>query len=363
MIKELKKKSLKKNLPLIIILAIVAVFFVGVCFDGVLVLLGGKQDLDTMTADQIEPGMYVEATIYGIFDNYAYTEEKKDGSLAKVVSREYVIPVGEGEYMGLFAPKKYVSDCDALMEESWNYLDGVADEITGQIRVKGTVLEMDEESKAYYMTYLKDYADYENLSAEEQAAFLPYYLKIDFIGKTAASGFIAFMIFAGILILLDLIMIIRALSGGYQKMLIKYCKENGAEEKVDYFYRNTVPVEDMRISREFIMGMQQVSTLFFKADDLLWAYMEVTTHRRNFITVGKSYGVVLRTKDGHKYEHAVSNEQAAQNVLAEINRVLPHVIIGYSAELEKAYKKDRASLISLVESHKAELENSFETGF
>lgn len=363
MYKELKMKSFKKNLPVILLLAALGIFFMAIYFDGIRVLLGGKQDLDSMTADQIEDGMYVEGTVYGIYDSYAYTEQKKNGSPAKVTSMEYVIPIGEGEYMGLFAPEKYVDGCDELMQESWDYLDGVSEEITGQFRVKGTILEMESESLEYYMEYLKDYADYDNLTDAGKAAFLPYYLKIDHIGDSATGTFIAFMVISGILFLIVIWMIVKALTGGYQRKLLKYCRSNGIEEKVEQFYRNTAPVEKIRIGREFIMGMQGAATVLFRAQELIWAYMQVTTHRRNFITVGKSYNVVLRTKDGATYNFAVKNEEAAQKVISEIQKVLPGTILGYDKDIEKTYKKNREELVSQVEGRRAEAESNFAEGY
>lgn len=363
MFQELKMKSFKEELLVILVMAVLGIFFTALSFDGILALTGGKQNLDTMTADQIKPGMYVEGTVYGIYDSYAYTEEKKSGSPAKVVSKEYVFPVGKGEYMGLFAPRKYVEGCDELMQASWDYLDGLSEEISGQFVVKGTILAMDSESLQYYREYLTDYADYDSLSDQEKAAFLPYYLKIDFIGDASASSFVTFLVIAAVCFLLMIWVLVRVFSGSFQKSLKKYCRENGAEERVEQFYRNTVPVEGMRINREFVMGTGGGATIFFPAGELVWAYMQITTHKRNFITVGKSYNVILRTKNGEQHNHSVKKEAAAQNLLAELQRQLPGIIVGYDKEIEKLYHKNRAELIAQVEAGRAELEGNFAAGY
>lgn len=359
MFHELKKKSLKSNLPMILILAVVGIVLIGIHASSLLLFFAGKDDLDVMTADEIHPGMYVEATVYGIYDYYASTTQTKNG-VSSTISCEYIIPVGEAEYMGMVAPKSYISDCDDLMEESWDYLDGLTDVITGQFRVTGTIAEMDAESLKFYREYLIDYAGYDELSEEEQAAFLPYYLKIDYIGEKESFQVAGLSLLGLLLIIIAVIMVIWAMTGGGQKALKKYCKENGAETKLEQFYQNTVPVYGLRISREFVLGTAGGSTLFLPAEDLLWAYTQVITHKRGFITTGRTYSVILRTKKGKRFDHIVSSEENAKEVLNRIQQILPWVILGYSNELQKTYAKNRAELIRASEERRAETGFSYE---
>lgn len=358
MLKEMRKKSLKSNILTILICAAIGIFFLGMAFPGLKVLLSGKSDLDLLSADEIKPGMYVETTVYGIYDYYACTTETKNGS-EKTISCEYIIPVGEAEYMGLLAPEKYLDDCDALMEESWDYLDGKTDEILGQIRVKGTITEMESESLKFYKEYLADYAGYDDLSAEEQAAFLPYYLKVDCVGDMKLAELIVSLLLAAVMLGVTIFIVIRIMKGGVQKGLIKYCKENGAQEKVEQFYRSTTPVNGLRIGREYILSDD--GSIFLLSDTLVWAYMQVTNHKRGLITVSRDYAILLHTRKGGLYQHYVKSEAQTKEILDQINRVLPWVILGYSDEINKAYKKDRDSLIQACDRKRAETD--FENGW
>lgn len=353
MFQELKKKSLKSNLVIILILAVAGIAMIASQVSSLLVVLSGKDDLDVMTADEIQPGMYVEGTVWGIYDYYASTTETKNG-VSNTVSCEYIIPVGEAEYMGMVAPKRYMDDCDALMEESWDYLDGLTDEITGQFMVTGTIEEMDAESLKFYREYLVDYAGYDELSEEEQAAFLPYYLKIGYIGQNESYVVVCFLILGALLLAIAIGMTVWTLNGGGQKELKKYCQENGAEMKLEQFYQSTAPLHDLRISREFILGTNGGKTLFIPAEELLWCYMQVTTHKRGFIVTGKTYKVLLRTKKGKCYEHNVGCEADVTEILNRIHQILPWVILGYSDELQKEYAKNRSEMIRASEERRAE---------
>lgn len=358
MFQELKKKTLKYNLVFILVLAVVGIVLIGSRISSLFLLLSGKDDLDVMTADEIRPGMYVEGTVWGIYDYYASTTETKNG-VSSTVSCEYIIPVGEAEYMGMVAPKKYMEDCDALMEESWDYLDGLTEEITGQFKVTGTITDMDSESLKFYREYLVDYAGYDELSEEEQEAFLPYYLMIGYVGESKFSDVIGLSILGLGLLAAAIALLVWSLTGGGQKALKKYCRENGAEAKLEQFYQSTAPLHGLRISREFILG-EGLTTLFLPAGELLWAYMQVTTHKKyGVITTGKTYCVMLYTREGKCRQHNVRKEEQAKEILNRINAVLPWVILGYSDELRNAYAKNRAELIRTSDERRAETEFSY----
>lgn len=354
MLQELKKQSFKRSLALIILLAIFSVMMILVIKDGVKAVLGGTHNLDEMTADQIKPGMLVEGTVYGIYDYYAYTEETENGK-TKVVSTEYLIPVGEQEYMGLYTTAKYHDACEALMYSSWDYLNDKTDTIEGQFTVKGTVLPLEGDSLKFY----KEYVGYDDMTPEQQADFLLYYINIDSLGTNSYPAFYLFLAAAAGLITATFYWLIKALRGGYQKNLIQYCKEHNCEDQVEAFYRSTVPVEGLRVSSRYLMGQQGAKTFLIPAEELLWSYMHVTTHKQYFITVGKTYCVMLRTKDGKSYSQNVKNEEKAREVLAVIRQRMPHAAQGYDKEWETLYQKNRAEFIRQVDERRQQMSGEF----
>ena len=124
MLKELKAKSLKSvMIPVIILLAVGIGMFVYNGF-GVFKLIGGPKYLYDLPVDELN-GSYVEAEIFYLPDWYAVTESRREGSPVKtVVSREYIIPVGDMEFMGVLMNKENLTYADQIMEESQAYLDG-----------------------------------------------------------------------------------------------------------------------------------------------------------------------------------------------------------------------------------------------
>ncbi len=352
MFHELKMKSLKKNLLLIIVFFVVAAVFCGISVPDYLLLLKGPQNLDEMTADEIGNGLYVKGTISFIYGSYANTTKTQNGN-SEVVSEEYVIPVGENSYMGLVTSGSDMEKSRTLLNESEMYMDDQSYEITGSFEVTGTIRTMDSESLRYY----RDALGYDEMGSEDQALFLPYYLQAGKIGSGDFGSLIFFTILGVLFLVLAVVFLVRALSGSGQKMLKQYCGAHvGADEKLEQFYRTTEPVNGLRVNHNYLLGSTaDGNAIFLTTDDLVWAYTHVTrTRMYGLITVGKTYVVALRTRDGKQHMHRVKNENQAKEVLERIHEEWPWVLIGYSDELDKAYSKDRSSVLKAVDERRGE---------
>lgn len=94
--------------------------------------------------------------------------------------------------------------------------------------------------------------------------------------------------------------------------------------------------------------------------DLLWAYPVVIQKKMyGFIPTGKIHQVSLNFKDGTRT--VKGREQQVQNAMAEIGRSAPWAMIGYSGDLEQAYKKQRQELTAFVEDRRQHVLQSWAT--
>ncbi len=342
MLKELKAKSLKKNLWLILMFLIIGLVFAAITLPSILTVLGGRQDLDNVDPETIHDQMYVDYTVCSILGWYAHTTKGSDE-----VSKEYVVPVGGHFFIGLYADKKNLDKCETLQNEFEMYLDGDTDELSNTFRVTGTILKMDDESLRFY----KEYVGYDNMSASEQAYFLPYYLKINYYGSFDLSSLIFFFVFAVFFIALALFFLIRVLSGYYQKSIRQYCARGESLERVESFYRGSTPKYGLRIGNDYLIGQDANGvTAFVPVRDLMWTYTHVLRHKLyGVITTGKSIALRFYTRDGKYCSHAVKNEGQAQELLQEIQRLFPWVMTGYSNDLEKAFRKNREDFVREID--------------
>jgi len=349
MLEELKRKTLKSHIAAILLLLALSVGMLFVTDFGVFKLLQGTPDLDTLELSELE-GKYVKAEIYFIYDWYAGTQSvNKSTNKATITEKEYIIPIGENEYMGLLMGRKRLSEADSLMEDSQKVLTGKTQDLGESFWVKGTVCKMDEESLEYY----HEVVGYDAYTEEEKELFLPLVLKVDYIGRTE-QGLTWFLTAVSALSLFGALwMFIGSLTGWYQRSIKAFCKASASPEalmeQLDAFYQNTEPVNGVRMG-QWLMFLHGGNDTIVDSSDILWAYQRTVQHRTNGVPTGKSYGVVLRTRDPKKqYEIAMKNEETTRETLEALLRNYPRMVIGYTPELEKLYHTNREAFQHLTD--------------
>ncbi len=362
MLAELKRKSIKSHLLLVVLLLAASVGLLFVTNFGAFKAIQGPQPIDSFDVTELE-GQYVEAEIYFIYDWYTATEvTDKSTKQSEITKKEYVIPIGENEFMGLGVGKKWLSQADGLMEDSERYLNGLAQGLGESFMVKGTVVPMDSEGLEYYH-YVVGYDDW---TPEQQAYFLPLVLRVDYLGRTEQSLTWFLTAAAALCLFLALWMLIGSLTGRYQKGIKAFCAASESPEAtmemLETFYQSTEPLNGIRMGSQFMMFQQSSGDIVVASGDIIWAYTHTVQHRTNGVPTGKTYGVMLRTRDPKKkYEVTMKNEAAAQQTLEAMHREYPRMVLGYSQELERLYNTDREAFTRLTEPVSAP-ENSARVG-
>lgn len=344
--RSLKLKSLKSSLLIVIILLIVGAVLLYTAVPSMLLLVKGPTPLESVDYDGDIEGLYVEGTLTFIYDWYCETTENS----VKTVSREYIIDGGDYYYMGLLAEGKDMDKADALLDACTEYMDGTDDGsnlLTAMYTVKGTIVEMPKDSLEFYY----EYVGYDDLTEEEQAIFLPYYLAVGNVGKHDLATAIALTVFGALAVFGGLFFLIRALSGKEQKNIYKYINASAdpeiAKEKVERFLETVPEVEKLRYNSEFILGDSNGTTAFGETSRLVWAYQHTTTHKRYFITVGKTYSLMLAFADGSRQTAAVKSELAAQQHLEKLAALCPRAIIGYTEQLDNLFRNNLPGFLDL----------------
>lgn len=88
-------------------------------------------------------------------------------------------------------------------------------------------------------------------------------------------------------------------------------------------------------------------------EDIAWYYLHIHTTRTYGVPVARTYSVVVNDRFGAQLMMAVGRkEPPALEVLDAIARRAPWAIGGYSADLVKAWKKDRAGFLAQVENRR-----------
>lgn len=301
--------------------------------------------LETLKAEDIKGNLRVTADIYYVLDYYSYME--KNGS---TTSMEFMIPVGEQEYMGFECSGTKMRQAKENMELYWSYMDGedVSLDTMQPIRVTGTIQPLEGES----LKYFREFVDSLGWTEEEKAIFMPYVIKSGYVGNMDVVGLVFMGIMAAGFLIGGICILLSGLRGSNMKDIEKYCSSKGNREyemqRIEQFYQMGEPVQGIRANNEYFMAIKGASIYFAPAQALLWAYSHVVQHRTNFIPTGKSYSVIVKKQDGTQFEIPMSDQLACDQALSYINTTYPYLYIGYDDQWNKMFQKNRDEMARLV---------------
>lgn len=343
MIEELKRKRMLKNGLWALLLAVIALGLLAASGFGAFKWLAGPRALDELAPDEMK-GAYVEAYVPYLYAGYAQTTSTS-GSETTVIADEYIMDAGPEYYMGLYVSGSWIDPAEQLYDQSWYYSQGQIDLDTlydSLLVVRGTVLEMDDETRGYYEEVL---ADMGVSSTEDLALFLPYVLVVDQVGRDEYT--VLYTVLAALCLAGALWLVIRAVLGVYQADAVRLCRAQGPgeqimRERLDGFYQTVTPVYGVRADTNFVCFEEGAYLRVMVPADIVWAYKTTTHHRTNGIPTGKSYTVTLRTRAGKRHEIRVRNEAATEELLRYLFPRLPDTAFGYETDYETQWRSARA---------------------
>ena len=374
MLQKLKSASLKKVMPGIIILFIAAA--------GLLVYFGpdfitwakGPVAFEELSINEIE-NQYVTMTFELTFGTFATEVTTTTRNGAKVSERDtmqyHAVLVGGldryvntnedlySEFVGLAVPARYFDTTkiiDRNSDEFFETYDLRALDTTMQIT--GQILPMDDEMLRHYRSFFRE-ADYTDDEFKEYCA--PYYIKVDHL-KRGHADFVLFMnALAVILLLWAVYMLIKALTGGYQRKLIKALKAQGEMEleRADADFESaSEPTKGIRIGRNYLFDCSGAKTDVFALRQVAWAYSHQVNHQKYGRTVSTTYSIILYTENKKSHQLTMPSKAASDQVLDELNRKCPAGIFGYSDQLKQLFNKNYDEFTRLRRQKEAEINQS-----
>lgn len=106
--------------------------------------------------------------------------------------------------------------------------------------------------------------------------------------------------------------------------------------------------KNMHLTRNWLVQTTGSSLEATRWNDVIWLYKKVTQHRTNGIPTGKTYAALIYDRYG-KTITITGKEKAVDEILAAVASRSPWGIHGFSADIEKAWKKERQNLVAAVD--------------
>ena len=349
MLAELKKKSIMRAIPLVLLFVIAGGVLFAAEFSNIRSLLRGHVKFETLLPDEINGDLIVEASINANFG--AYMEEYSKNTKTNVTRTTdiyYVIWTGDDDsedykYMGIKVPASYGGQMDRMAEATYNY------EMSDTIHFTGAVNKMSSEEYQYFREYFQE-SDWTDEEIDEYT--LPYYISVGALtGGAATSAYVIFGI--GIaLIVFGVIILLYALSGGDVKAFQKEAATLGMSEmELEAEYagaRVMIQKDNLRIGRRLIFYMTGRRTRVIVNDKIVWAYQQSTTHRTNGIKTGTTYEILVYLLNEKKARRInMPGEEKAGEVLQYMYEHIPTAVVGYTDELLSLFNKDYQGFLKL----------------
>lgn len=343
--KALKMQSFKAVIFPVLIMIFAAICMLLEALPSIKMLRDGPVDMESLDYQSDLDGTYVTGTIYVVYDYYCENFRR-----SQMISREYIIDAGEDDFMGMLVLKKDMEPAEKLMEAWADYIDngGSSDAVyAAPYEVKGTIRKMPADSQRLYSQYLSA----AGVDFKQREHFLPYYLEVNVVGRTSLLGFFGCLIIAVGCLIVSLFMLVSVFSGRYQKEIKKYIANSSspdrAREHVEEFLRSTAHNYGLRCNQEFICGQKGATTIFRETADVVWIYPKTVKHKRGFITVSRSYYLMVGFVNGSLCTIDAKNENAASAQVDKLAALCPRAITGYAQELEKMFLKDLKGFLDI----------------
>lgn len=287
-------------------------------------------------------GEYVTVEVGWIYGCYAYTEKYQDNRpTGEITQREYVIDANRDDYCALILDGSLMKQAETLLSQCDAYASGQTDEITASFTVTGNVKSLPSDSLSLYHQAM----GYDSLSAEDRQTVLPLYLS----PADYSTNYV--MLLLGLVCLgIAIALVVMAFLGRFQRQISQKI-ENSAFSSPEALYeqiqhmRETVPaVSGLRMDGGYILLRSGFSHYFYDANDLVWAYKQVTRHKLyGIIPIGKTYSLMLKMSDGTEKAVAMGEKKVVEQ-LEKIMLQFPGCAVGYSDELMAMYRSNRSSL-------------------
>lgn len=356
MLQKLKSASLKKVLPGIIIMFLIAAGLLVYFGPDFITWVKGPVPFEDLTIDEIED-QYVTMTFeltWGTYATQVTTTTQNGRKVSERDSMQYHAVLVGGldrylysdedlywEFIGLAVPAKYFDTTKIIDKNSDKFFETYdLRALDTTMQITGQIVPMKDDMLKYYRQFFKE-ADYTD---EEFAAYCaPYYIKVDSLSRGAVEIVLLMNAVAVILLVIALYMLIKALTGGYQKKLVKALNALGEMElqRADSDYETaSEPTSGIRIGRNYLFDCTTAKTMVYPFRQIAWAYTHQVNHQKYGRTISTTYSIMLYTEDKKQHSLGMPSKTICDQVIDELNRKCPAGIFGYSDQLKQLFNKN-----------------------
>ncbi len=355
MLETLKKKSKKSHIITVAVCAAIAIVLMAITKFAIFDVITGPQKLDLTADPAAQEGRYVSMDVQFVlsdFVEHTTTSQKKYSSkkTTRVDGYSYLAfePVLNYEedtavwyFYGIYMKKADQEKLYQTMEDTWDYLEDSTQSTAPPepVTIKGTWKKMDSSVERYCRQTLVD------LGVEEGDYDVVrfYTLDGDNLGGQDKIFFWVLMAIAGACLLFGLWNVVGIFGTGYLSDINSYLRKNSSISlmEIENDFKNAQTVgSNVWIGKKWTIYMAGANARLINNRELVWGYYYYRSGR---------HGVSeLRLYDINKKTYFIGMpEKLATEALNIYKESQPHMIPGYTKELEKLYNKNFDEFLNL----------------
>lgn len=296
-------------------------------------------DINQISVSDLRDGKVVHGQLNQIFGCYAEKTEAPYG-LPVYAGSYYVIPVGEETYMGVYLDKEYGDQVWNLMKETKDYINGDRQELPEGIFTRGRIYQMDTVEESYFQIWLREHG----LSTAEEISnhAVSYTYEVIPLSEWNSSKDIAIYMIVGILLIAALIPLLWVATGRDIAGVKKRIKENGWNvEEIEADILSGSEKKNVILGRKYLLSKAGWKWKLDRMQDIIWAYHVAQTG-------GAAKHMVYLVFRNVKWDKIIlRKEEEAQEILKFFAQTQPHIILGYSEELNTLCRVNFTHLVQL----------------
>lgn len=344
MFEKLKKKSIKSTIPAVIVLCVIGIALIVLEFQNLIAVIRGPVVFETLEPEEIKGTIVVDASItvnFGAF--FEWVEKNTQTNRTRTTSVYYIIWTGTDDsedyrYMAIKVPASDERKMDAMADNTNNNM------LSDPIKYSGAIKKMPSKE---YEAFREVFEESGWTDEEIDENTLPYYINVGAL--TGSAGTTVFVFFGAgiILVLLGLLLLIYAMTGGRLKSIKKELASLGlTESEADYEYESARAFNkkgDFRISSKLTFFMLGKTPHVLLNDKVVWVYQMNTT--TNSVTTYELRFFLVNNRN--PFHIAIPNSDTGTEALRYIAQTMPKTIVGYSEDLFNMFQRNYEGFLNL----------------
>lgn len=354
MLETLRKKARKSNIWRISLSIIGVVVLLAITKFAIFDVITGPTRMDITADPATYEGKYVtidsDFFLYDYIEHTTTTKKKYGGSTTSTDGYSYIAFQWVDDYendssvwyfYSVFLKKDRQQEMHSKIEQAFDFL---TDE-TGRtappepVTVTGVWNKMDSQTERYFRESLAEL----NITETDFDLFYFYELDTKNIGGMNALLFWVLMAAAAFLIVFAILSAVGLFSDSYSKAIQQYLQKDSSVSMAtieEDFNQAQLIGSDVWVGKRWTIYMQGNKAKILANKDLIWGYYFRRTGRNSVSEMR------LFTREKNMFGISLS-EASTQEALRIYTAEQPHMVIGYTKELEKMYNKDFNAFLGL----------------